>query len=238
MASKYWCRPAFPHGTARTSRRPLISQSQFPEPTGRSGRCTLPQCERLAGAPEGQGPNEGCAMPDIVFVAIGLVVGLAVGWFLASSRSRPGMAKQLAETKVRGARAVEVMKQEVTVELARRDSELAEARTKLEHELHNVAKMQAEVKYALDQKVQLSGELQAVIDESFREIGQLYEIGSSLEAAGPTVETRVLAGPKRPPGKGISPRGFRSGSLGGRAPAGKTEPPQTTRSPGRGSPGA
>src|SRR2546427_6939824 len=206
MASKYWCRPAFPHGTARTSRRPLISRSQFPEPTGRSGRCTLPQCERLAGAPEGQGPNEGCAMPDIVFVAIGLVVGLAVGWFLASSRSRPGMAKQLAETKVRGARAVEVMKQEVTVELARRDSELAEARTKLEHELHNVAKMQAEVKYAVDQKVQLSGELQAVIDRRFRGSGPLYEIGSSLEAAVQTAQTRVSAAPKRPRQRGITPR--------------------------------
>src|SRR3989449_4467929 len=168
-------------------------------------------------------------MPDIVFVAIGLVVGLAVGWFLASSRSRPGMAKQLAETKVRGARAVEVMKQEVTVELARRDSELAEARTKLEHELHNVAKMQAEVKYAVDQKVQLSGELQAVIDESFREIGQLYEIGSSLEAAGPTVETKVLGGTERPPEVGNPPRGFRSGSVGGGARAGKTEETQDTR---------
>src|SRR3989441_11951160 len=147
-------------------------------------------------------------MPDIAFVAIGLVAGLAVGWFLASSRSRPGMVKQLAETKVRGARAVEVMKQEVTVELARRDSELAEARTKLEHELHNVAKMQAEVKYAVDQKVQLSGELQAVIDERFREIGQLYEIGSSLEAAGPALADRVPGGPQRPRAMGVCPRVF------------------------------
>src|SRR2546422_5565533 len=120
MASKYWCRPAFPHGTARTSRRPLVSRSQFPEPTGRSGRCTLPQCERLAGAPEGQGPNEGCAMPDIVFVAIGLVVGLAVGGVLASFRSRPGMAEQMAETKIRGAPAGGVMKQEEAVGLAPR----------------------------------------------------------------------------------------------------------------------
>src|SRR2546426_9462932 len=148
-------------------------------------------------------------MPDIVFVAIGLVVGLAVGWFLASSRSRPGMAKQLAETKVRGARAVEVMKQEVTVELARRDTELAEARTKLEHELHNVAKMQAEVKYALDQKVQLSGELQAVIDERFRGVGPIPEIGSSLEAAGPTGADQVLGAPQARPEEGVTPRGSR-----------------------------
>src|SRR3989454_6468707 len=233
MASKYWCRPAFPHGTARTSRRPLISRSQFPEPTGRSGRCTLPQCERLAGAPEGQGPNEGCAMPDIVFLAIGLVVGLAVGWFLASSRSRPGMAKQLAETKVRGARAVEVMKQEVTVELARRDTELAEARTKLEHELHNVAKMQAEVKYALDQKVQLSGELQAVIDESFREIGQLYEIGSSLEAAVQAVEARLLAATKRLREMGIASGVSGSVSVGGAVvEPERPEQPQTADSAG------
>src|SRR2546428_2456383 len=171
-------------------------------------------------------------MPDIAFVAIGLVVGLAVGWFLASSRSRPGMVKQLAETKVRGARAVEVMKQEATVELARRDSELAEARTKLEHELHNVAKMQAEVKYALDQKVQLSSELQAVIDESFREIGQLYEIGSSLEAAGPTLETKVLAAPKRPPEIGITSRVFRSVSVGAGAEPERTEEPKTADPPG------
>src|SRR2546428_4461153 len=164
-------------------------------------------------------------MADSVVVAIGLVAGLAVGWFLASSRSRPGMVKQLAETKVRGARAVEVMKQEVTVELARRDSELAEARTKLEHELHNVAKMQAEVKYAFDQKVQLGAELQAVVDESFREIGQLYEIGSSLEAAGPAVEARVLAATKRPREMGIPPGGSGSGFLGASAEAEKTGPP-------------
>src|SRR2546427_9746929 len=112
------------------------------------------------------------------------------------------------------------MKQEVTVELARRDSELAEARTKLEHELHNVAKMQAEVKYALDQKVQLSGELQAVIGESFREIGQLYEIGSSLEAAGQTVADRVLGAPERPPERGHGPRGFGTVSVGGGARGG------------------
>src|SRR2546426_3153563 len=212
-ASKCWCRPAFPHGTARASRRPGHLATSVPRALCQVGVSdTLPRCGRLAGAREGQGPNEGCAMPDIVFVAIGLVAGLAVGWFLASSRSRPGMVKQLAETKVRGARAVEVMKQEVTVELARRDSELAEARTKLEHELHNVAKMQAEVKYAFDQKVQLGAELQAVVDERFREIGQLYEIRSTLEAAGPNGGTRVMAAPKRPPKMGVNSRGFRFGS--------------------------
>src|SRR2546427_10818225 len=102
MASKYWCRPAFPHGTARTSRRPLISQSQFPEPTGRAGRCTLPQCERLAGAPEGQGPNEGGAMPDIVFVAIGLVVGLAGGGGPGSSPCSPGRGEEPGGEKTPG----------------------------------------------------------------------------------------------------------------------------------------
>ena len=40
-------------------------------------------------------------------------------------------------------------------------------------------------------------ELQAVVDESFREIGQLYEIGSSLEAAVQAVEARLLAATKR-----------------------------------------
>ena len=171
-------------------------------------------------------------MPDIVFVAIGLVAGLAVGWFLASSRSRPGMVKQLAETKVRGARAVEVMKQEVTVELARRDSELAEARTKLEHELHNVAKMQAEVKYAFDQKVQLGAELQAVVDESFREIGQLYEIGSSLEAAVQAVEARLLAATKRLREMGIAAGVPGSVSVGASAEPERPEQPQTADSAG------
>src|SRR5207244_4088800 len=67
-------------------------------------------------------------MPDAVLVAIGVVAGLAVGWLLASSRARPGVVKQLAETKVRGARVVETMKQEVAVELARKDSELTDVR--------------------------------------------------------------------------------------------------------------
>lgn len=137
-------------------------------------------------------------MPNgLLFVVIGVVLGVVLGWLAASSRARPGMAKQLAETKVRGARAVETMKQEVAVELASRDRELAEVRSKLEHELHNLAKMQAEVKHALDQKARLGAELQAVIDESFREIGQLYDIGSSLEGAVQAVESRLLAATKR-----------------------------------------
>lgn len=134
---------------------------------------------------------------ELLFVGVGVVVGLVLGWWLASSRAGPGMNRQLAETKVRGARAVETMKQAADVELARRDSELADVRSKLEHELHNVAKMQAEVKHALDQKTRLGAELAAVIDESFREIGQLYEIGSSLEGAVQAVESRLLAATKR-----------------------------------------
>ena len=152
-------------------------------------------------------------MPDAVLVAIGVVAGLAVGWLLASSRARPGVVKQLAETKVRGARVVETMKQEVAVELARKDSELTDVRSKLEHELHNVAKMQAEVKHTLDQKVRLGAELVAVIDESFREIGQLYDIGSSLEGAVQAVEARLLAATKRLREMGIETGAAASASL-------------------------
>ncbi len=152
-------------------------------------------------------------MPDAVLVAIGVVAGLVVGWLLASSRTRPGVVKQLAETKVRGARVVETMKQEVAVELARKDSELADVRSKLEHELHNVAKMQAEVKHTLDQKVRLGAELAAVIDESFREIGQLYDIGSSLEGAVQAVEARLLAATKRLREMGIETGAAASASL-------------------------
>src|SRR5207247_9086466 len=128
--------------------------------------------------------------------ACAVVAWAVVGWLLGCYPTRPVVVEQQAASELRGARGVETMKQEVAVELARNESELADVRSKLEHELHNVAKMQAEVKHTLDQKVRLGAELAAVIDESFREIGQLYDIGSSLEGAVQAVEARLLAATK------------------------------------------
>ncbi len=150
-------------------------------------------------------------MPDGVLVVIGVVVGMAVGWFWASSRARPGMAKELAESKVRGARAAEQAKGEVAAELDRKERELAEVRGQLEQDRQTLAKMQAEMEHALEQKVrlmerseQLGAELRAVVDESYRDVGQFYEIGASLEHAVEAythaveaVEARLLAATKR-----------------------------------------
>ncbi len=159
-------------------------------------------------------------MPDGLLVVIGVVVGVAVGWFWGSSRSRPGMVKQLAETKVRGARAVEHVKVELAAELDRKERELAEARSKLDQDRDSAAKMQAQMEQALDQKVRLmertemlGAELRAAVDESFREVGQLYEIGASLERAVEAythaveaVESRLLAATKRLKEMGVSAR--------------------------------
>ncbi len=150
-------------------------------------------------------------MPDFVLVAIGVAVGLAVGWFLASSRTRPGAVKQLAETKVRGARAVEQVKQELAVGLASKERELEDLRVKVEQEHLAAAKMQAEAKHAADQKSRLSAELQTVIDDNFREVGKFYEISTTLEQAlqaytqvVEAVETRLLEATKRLREMGIS----------------------------------
>lgn len=159
-------------------------------------------------------------MPDGLLVAIGVVVGLAVGWLLASSRARPGAAKELAETKVRGARAVEHVKGELAAELDRKERELAEVRSRLDQDRDSVAKMQAQMQQALDQKVRLmerteilGAELRGAVDESFREVGQLYEIGASLERAVEAythaieaVESRLLAATKRLKEMGVSAR--------------------------------
>lgn len=144
-------------------------------------------------------------MPDGLLGVIGLVVGLVVGWYWASSRSRPGMVKQLAETKVRGARAVEHLKQEVAAELDRRERELADLRTTYEQARQAAAsteaKLQADITRARDEKTQLfaslGGELHTVVDESFREVAQLYEVVSSLEHAVQAIESRLLAASKR-----------------------------------------
>lgn len=169
---------------------------------------------------------------DLLFTFVGVLFGLALGWWLASSRGRPGMVRQLAETKVRGVRAMETVKQEVAVELAQRDRELDETRTKLEHELHAVARMQAEVKHAVDQKTRMSAELAAVIDESFREIGQLYEIGSALEGAVQAVEARLLAASKRLREMGIEAGGVASISPHADAVPETPEHPQPVESTG------
>ncbi len=151
-------------------------------------------------------------MPDWLLGIIGLAVGLAVGWYWASFRSRPGMVKQLAETKVRSVRAVEHLKQEVAAELDRRERELTDLRNTYEQArqaaARTEAKLQADITHALDEKTRLfaslGGELHTAIDESFREVAQLYEIASSLEHAVQTVESRLLAASKRMKDLGIA----------------------------------
>lgn len=164
-------------------------------------------------------------MPDWLLVVIGVTVGVAVGWYWASFRTRPGMVKQLAETKVRGARAVEHIKQELAAELDRRERELAEVRNQLDQERQAAGRMQAEVKHALEQKARLDelaarlaerteslgGELQTAVEESFREVGQFYEIGASLERAVEAftraveaVESRLLVASRRMKELGIA----------------------------------
>jgi hypothetical protein len=143
-------------------------------------------------------------MFEALWVVIGVLVGVALGWFWGTHRTRPGMAKQLAETKVRGVRAVEHIKQEQAAELERRERELTDLRNTYEQERRTAAgthaKLSADLVHALDETARLTdkaqtrgAELQHAIDESFREVGQFYEIGTSLEHA---VEafTRVIEG--------------------------------------------
>src|SRR2546422_10533467 len=74
--------------------------------------------------------------------------------------------------------------------------------------------------------------MQAVIDESFREIGQLYEIGSSLEAAAQAVEARLLAATKRLREMGIASGVSGSVSVGAVVEPERPEQPQTADSAG------
>src|SRR5713226_2734023 len=155
------------------------------------------------------------AMSEALWVVIGVVVGVAAGWFWATHGTRPGMVKQLAETKIRGARAGEHIKQELAAELDRRERELAELRMTYEQERRAAAGTQAILStglaHAWDQMAHLTDKaetrgagLQHAIDESFREVGQFYEIGASLERAVEAftraiegMESRLLLASKR-----------------------------------------
>lgn len=157
-------------------------------------------------------------MTEAIWGAVGLLVGIALGWYWANYRTHPGMAKQLAETKVRGAR----LKQETAAELDRRERELAELKTTYEQEhqaaAQSHAKLSADLAKALGdvahltEKSQARGtELQRAVDESFREVGQFYEIGASLEHAAEAftraieaVESRLLVASKRMKELGLS----------------------------------
>src|SRR5437867_11521670 len=92
--------------------------------------------------------------------------------------------------------------------------------------------MQAEVKHTLDQKVRLGAELAAVTDESFREIGQLYDIGSSLEGAVQAVEARLLDATKRLREMGIEAGAAASVSSSADAAPDATVQPQPLESAG------
>ncbi|HLQ63530.1 MAG TPA: hypothetical protein VK201_02340 [bacterium] len=157
-------------------------------------------------------------MTEAIWGAVGLFVGIALGWYWTNYRMHPGMAKQLAETKVRGAR----LKQETTAELDRREHDLADLKTTYEQERHAAAethaKLSADLAKALGdvahltEKSQTRGtELQRAVDESFREVGQFYEIGASLEHAAEAftraieaVESRLLVASKRMKELGLS----------------------------------
>ncbi len=157
-------------------------------------------------------------MTEAIWGVVGLLVGLALGWYWTNYRMHPGMAKQLAETKVRGVR----QKQETAAELDRRGRELAELKTTYEQEhqaaAETHAKLSADLAKALGdvahltEKSQTRGsELQRAVDESFREVGQFYEIGASLEHAAEAftraieaVESRLLVASKRMKELGLS----------------------------------
>jgi DNA repair exonuclease SbcCD ATPase subunit len=132
------------------------------------------------------------------------------------------MVKQIAETKVRGARAVEDLKQELAAELDQRGRELADLKNTYEQDrlaaADTHAKLSADLAKALGEvahlteKAQTRGtELQRAIDESFREVGQFYEIGASLEQAAEAftrgieaVESRLLVASKKMKELGLS----------------------------------
>lgn len=153
-------------------------------------------------------------MTEAMWAAIGLVVGLGVGWYWATFRTHPGMARQLADTKVR--------KNEAAAELDRRERDLTALKNTHEEERRTAAethaKLSADLAKALGEVAHLTEasqtrgtELQQAVDESFREVGQLYEIGTSLEhaveaftRAVESVESRLLKASKRMKELGLS----------------------------------
>src|SRR2546425_12670718 len=80
-------------------------------------------------------------MTQAIWGAVGLLVGMPLGWYWATSRTRPGMARQLAETKVHGAR----LKQETAAEMDRRGRELADMKTTYEQERQAAAETHAKL---------------------------------------------------------------------------------------------
>jgi len=122
------------------------------------------------------------------------------------------MVKHLAETKARSARAVEHLRQAAEAELERRQHELTDLKNAYEQARQAAAsteaKLQTDLKHARDEKTRLfetlGGELRNTVDESFREVAQLYEIASSLEHAVQAVESRLLGASRRMKELGIA----------------------------------
>jgi chromosome segregation ATPase len=126
--------------------------------------------------------------------------------------------KELAETKVRGARASEHLKHSVGTELDRKERELEDLKTKYDQEREAAAateaRLQADLTHLREQNARLEPlrtEVQTTVDESFREVGQFYEISTALERAlgaytqaVEAVEARLLAVTKRLRELGIS----------------------------------
>src|SRR2546425_12770403 len=99
-------------------------------------------------------------MTQAIWGAVGLLVGIALGWYWANYRTRPGIARQLAETKVHGAR----LKQETAAEMDRRERDLADMKTTYEEERQAAAethaKLAADLAKPLADAAQLTGKYQ------------------------------------------------------------------------------
>src|SRR6266849_3406808 len=136
-------------------------------------------------------------MTEAIWGDVGLLVGLALGWYWTNYRMHPGMAKQLAETKVRGAR----QKQETAAELDRRGRELAELKTTYEQEHQAAAETHAKLSADLAKAL---GDVAHLTEKSQTRGTELEHAAEAFTRAIEAVESRLLVASKRMKELGLS----------------------------------
>lgn len=134
-------------------------------------------------------------------ILLALAVGCLAGWYWSTARIRPSLAKKIEEEKRRTARAVQLVKDDLAAQLERKEHERSNFQARLDEErqaaLITQSRLQADLTRASEQKEKLERvtaeltdlvsvlktELQAATEEAFRELGQIHDVGMSVERA-------------------------------------------------------
>lgn len=179
----------------------------------------------------GKRKDRACHMSELLYLALGLLVGGLAGWYWAHVRARSVLTGRLAEIKQQAVRSAQQVREELDQlhqRIERRDREFEEIQATLEQERQSTATIHARMQHVQDQNKQLeratvelkervralSSDLLGFARQSLSDLTRFQDLGKSLHSllesylqTIESVESRIRAIPARLKEMGVSPEG-------------------------------